>query len=170
MQLTTLNCSNTQVSDLSPLQGMPLTNLDCDHAGVRPVAAARDATDDSDCDRTQVSDLSPLQGMPLTNLYCYNTPVSDLSPLQGMNLTDVAFTPKNITKGLDVIRQMKSLKTIGIGDTENQFPPAEFWKKYDAGEFGKPEHLAQRPRLPGMDESQSPPCLPRSRSKPSARS
>ena len=31
---------------------------------------------------------------------------------------------------------MKSLKTIGI-DSTNKWPPAEFWKKYDAGEFGK---------------------------------
>jgi hypothetical protein len=55
-----------------------------------------------------------------------------------MNLTETHFTPKNITKGLDVIRQMKSLKTIGISYQEkDQFQPAEFWKKYDAGEFNK---------------------------------
>ena len=59
--------------------------------------------------------------MPLTILNCNGTQVSDLSPLQGMNLTDVHFTPKNITKGLDVIRQMKSLKTIGI-DAEQTIP------------------------------------------------
>ena len=51
------------------------------------------------------------------------------------------FTPKNITKGLDVIRQMKSLKTIGTR-WDDRFPPAEFWKKYDAGEFGKPTSAA----------------------------
>ena len=55
-----------------------------------------------------------------------------------MNLTGLSFTPKNITKGLDIIRQMKSLKVIGIGDAKS-FSPAEFWKKYDAGEFGKPD-------------------------------
>ena len=76
--------------------------------------------------------------MPLKTLYCYNTPVTDLSPLHGMNLTGVSITPKNITKGLDVIQQMKSLKTIGTGYWENQFPPEEFWKKYDSGDFGKP--------------------------------
>jgi len=31
--------------------------------------------------------------------------------------------------GVDIIRGMKSLSNI------NYFPPAEFWKKYDAGEF-----------------------------------
>jgi hypothetical protein len=61
-----------------------------------------------------------------------------LSPLEGRNLTEINFTPMNITKGMDVIRQMKSLKTIGIGPGDkDKFPPAEFWKKYDAGEFNK---------------------------------
>jgi hypothetical protein len=47
------------------------------------------------------------------------------------------FTPKNITKGIGLIRRMKSLRIIGPQWEPNQFPPAEFWKKYDAGEFGK---------------------------------
>jgi hypothetical protein len=51
------------------------------------------------------------------------------------------FTPKNITRRLDVIREMKTLKTIGLS-LEKRFPPAEFWKKYDAGEFGKPTSAA----------------------------
>jgi formylglycine-generating enzyme required for sulfatase activity/serine/threonine protein kinase/Leucine-rich repeat (LRR) protein len=119
MPLTELNCGSTKISDLSPLQGMPLKRLHFYH--------------------TQVSDLSPLQGIPLTTLNCYVTQVFDLSPLQGMLLTTLRFTPQNITKGLDVIRQMKSLNTVGIsGEPKDRFPPDEFWKKYDAGEFGKP--------------------------------
>jgi hypothetical protein len=55
-----------------------------------------------------------------------------------MNLTTIRFTPKNITNGLDRIRQMKGLKTIGSSTAgKEMFPPAEFWKKYDAGEFNK---------------------------------
>ncbi len=137
MPLTALHCSFNSVSDLSPLQGIPLTFLDC--AGTKtselsplkgmPLMELR-------CGSTRVSDLSPLKRLPLARLYCHDTQVFDLSPLTGMNLTLVSLTPKNITKGLDVIRQMKSLKTIGI-DSKNQWPPAEFWKKYDAGEFGR---------------------------------
>lgn len=64
--LKILGCSGSDLSkgilsDLSPLQGIPLTYLYCAN--------------------TPVSDLSPLQGMPLTVLQCYTTPVSDLSPL-----------------------------------------------------------------------------------------
>jgi len=75
MPLTNLNCGGTKVSDLSPLKGMHLTALYC-HL-------------------TQVSDLSPLNGMPLTALVCFGTPVlHDLSPLKGMPLTylDCRFT------------------------------------------------------------------------------
>jgi hypothetical protein len=118
MPLTILDCSVTPVADLSPLKGMPLTTLYCKI--------------------TQVSDLSPLKGMPLKTLWCYLTPVTDLSPLAGMSLQEIRFTPKKNTKGLEALRQMKTLKTIGIGlQKEKAFPAAEFWKKYDAGEFNK---------------------------------
>ena len=43
-------------------------------------------------------------------------------------------TPKNITKGLDILRDMKSLKTIGI-EWDKAWPAAEFWERYDKGEF-----------------------------------
>ncbi len=117
MKLGQLVCGATKVSNLSPLQGMPLAVFFCGD--------------------TQVADLSPLRGLPLTRLSCHHTQVSDLSPLEGMALTEIALTPTNITKGLNLIRQMKSLKTIGTAYGEN-LPPDEFWKKYDAGEFGKP--------------------------------
>jgi hypothetical protein len=116
MPVLELTCSHTKVVDLSPLKGMKLTKLTCDH--------------------TKIADLSDLTGMPLTLLFCNDTPVSDLSPLHGMSLTALSFTPKNITKGVDIIRSMKTLKTMGLSwDAQNQILPAEFWKKYDVGDF-----------------------------------
>jgi hypothetical protein len=118
MSLTQLNCGESRVSDLSPLQGMPLTKLDCYS--------------------TKIFDLSPLKGMPLTTLSCASTPLADLTPLQDVNLTDFFFTPKNINKGMDVLRKMKSLKTVSARAGEKPLSTEEFWKKYDAGEFGQP--------------------------------
>jgi hypothetical protein len=46
----------------------------------------------------------------------------------------VRLTPKNITRGLDMLRDMKSLKTIGIR-WRVFWPAAEFWERYDKGEF-----------------------------------
>jgi Leucine-rich repeat (LRR) protein len=117
MPLIYLNCQGLPISDLSPLRRMPLSNL---------VIIS-----------TQVSDLSPLRGMPLTDLRCDHTQVTDLSPLEGMKLVRMTLTPKNINKGLDVIHQIKTLTTIGTTTTE-ALSADEFWKKYDAGEFGKP--------------------------------
>lgn len=58
--------------------------------------------------------------------------------LFGMKLTGLHLTPKNVTRGMDVLRRMKSLKSIGIGDRENQvFSSEVLWKKYEAGEFNK---------------------------------
>ncbi|HEX4146605.1 MAG TPA: protein kinase [Pirellulales bacterium] len=156
MPLTKLRFAGTQVSDLSPLKGMPLELLGCDHTGVSDVSPLRGMhLSDLTLTGTRVSDLSPLNGMPLKRLWfgetpvanlspltgmplrslaCDDTPVSDLSPLDGMHLTELFVTPKNITTGLNVIRQMNSLASIGI-DGDSKWPPVGFWKKYDAGDF-----------------------------------
>jgi serine/threonine protein kinase/Leucine-rich repeat (LRR) protein len=139
MKLTRLNCAVTNVSDLSPLQGMPLLELYCPNTHVSDLSPLQGMPlTILNVSQTDVVDLSPVQGMPLTTLLCDRTEVSDLSPLRESQLTSLILTPKNITKGMDVIRQMKIVHTIGVfGDTP--MPSGEFWKKYDAGEFGKPK-------------------------------
>jgi hypothetical protein len=114
--LTSLDVSLCfQVSDLTPLKKMPLTDLQCFSTGA-------------------LKDLSPLRGLPLVKLNLAGTSTSDLTPLDGMNLEEIAFIPKQITRGMDVVRRMKSLKFIDLSNNA-RFPPAEFWKRYDAGEF-----------------------------------
>ena len=139
LALTSLTFEHTRVSDLSPLRGMPLKFLSCWDANLSSLAPLEGMklTELHCGDNPALADLSPLKGMPLTTLHCDYSSVSDLTPLQGMSLVEVIFTPKMITRGLDILRQMKSLKVVAIyGDS--RLPPAEFWKKYDAGEFGRP--------------------------------
>jgi Leucine-rich repeat (LRR) protein len=83
----------------------------------------------------QVQDLKPLKDMSLKTLILEDTGVTDLKPLQGMTLEDIRVTAKNITQGLDILRDMKSLKTIGIDHREQAWPAAEFWGRYDKGKF-----------------------------------
>ncbi len=85
---------------------------------------------------TKVRDtgLAHLKGTPLKVLRIDNTGITDLTPLQRMPLEEMRLTPKNITKGLDILRAMKSLKTIGING-EQSWPAAEFWERHDKGEF-----------------------------------
>jgi hypothetical protein len=54
-----------------------------------------------------------------------------------MELEEIRLTPKNITQGLNILRDMKSLKTIGAGNAPLAWPAAEFWDRYDKGEFKK---------------------------------
>ena len=148
MKLATLYCDLTQVSDLSPLQGLPLTSLHCGGTSIANLAPLQGMPlTELWCGGTLVADLSPLEGMPLAALACDHTPISDLSKLQGLNLTYLVLTPASITTGMEIVRQIKSLKTISIdGKKETEWPAAEFWAKYDSGEFGKAP--ASRPPAP----------------------
>src|SRR5262249_9268966 len=63
--LSILDCQGSrdrtgQLSDLRPLQGLPLTELNCNY--------------------TRVSDLRPLQGMKLDRLFCGFTEIRNLDP------------------------------------------------------------------------------------------
>jgi Leucine-rich repeat (LRR) protein len=69
-------------------------------------------------------------------LWIHATSVTDLTPLRGMPLEEIRLTPKNITRGVDILRDMKGLKTIGI-EWNQSWPAAEFWKRYDKGEFAQ---------------------------------
>jgi serine/threonine protein kinase len=134
MKLTGLSVQGcVQVRDLTPLEGMPLTALNLIRcAQVRDLTPLQGmkltALELQQC--PQVQDLTPLKGMKLPRLTLVGCDrVQDLTPLQGMPLTEISLVPKNITSGMDVLRQIKSLIRI------NGLPPAEFWKNYEAGEY-----------------------------------
>lgn len=142
MELTWLNLQSCDpVRDLTPLQGMPLTSLYLPGCG-----QVRDLTPLTGMPLTSlnlggcgaVRDLTPLKGLPLKSLSLHDSGVTDLTPLAGMHFEDFRFTPKNIARGLEILRQMKSLKTIGISyEPEKAWPAAEFWQRHANGEFNK---------------------------------
>jgi len=101
--------AGAELEDLTPLRGMKLDRLNLTSS--------------------KVQDLRPIRKMPLWSLRISDSQVTDLSPLKGMDLDWIAFTPKNITNGIDVIRNMPSLVWI------NGYAPTNFWKRYDAGDF-----------------------------------
>ena len=136
MKLTRLLCTGSKVINLAPLENMPLTYLEIGYTQVSDLSPLKGmALMELMCYYTKVKDLSPLADTKLTTLLCNNSDVSDLSPLKPLKLTNITITPKNITQGMEAIRQMTTLSVIGL-DGES-FPAEEFWKKYDAGDFGK---------------------------------
>jgi Leucine-rich repeat (LRR) protein len=112
--LRSLLLQGNKVSDLTPLAGLQLTDL-----------LIRDK---------QITDLSPLKGMPLIRLHIFGTGVSDLRPLEAMPLQEIRLSPQNITQGLDLLRAIKSLQTIGV-DGSQAWTPGEFWNRLDKGDF-----------------------------------
>jgi serine/threonine protein kinase/Leucine-rich repeat (LRR) protein len=144
MKLTFFHGGYTKISDLSALGGMPLTHLNCDTTSVNDESLEPI----KDCtvlgllvlSHTKVSDAGLSHIMALKNLkrlILVDTKVSDLRALKDMSLEEIRLTPKNITKeGLEVLRNMKSLKTIGT-EWDQAWPAAEFWARYDKGEFKK---------------------------------
>jgi Leucine-rich repeat (LRR) protein len=144
MKLTWMTCSGAKVSDFSPLDGMPLKELNLAETKVSDASLSQ-LKDCKDLVKlvlfnTQVSDagLTHLKDHKnLTMLELWGSRVSDLSPLKDMSLEIIMLTPKDIsTQGLNLLRNMKSLKTIGTNPW-NLFPAAEFWARYDKGEFTK---------------------------------
>ncbi|MDA0589410.1 MAG: hypothetical protein O2820_26865 [Planctomycetota bacterium] len=113
--LSFIACNN--IENLEPLHGMPCTSLSFDRCG-------------------KVSSLEPLRGMPLAYLNIQGTAVRDLSPLADMPLVELRFEVKEINRGLDVLRGMQSLTKLAP-EGYPTISPAEFWRRYDAGEFKK---------------------------------
>ena len=175
MQLEVLHLQNTKVTDVSVLNGMPIRELNLLSVPVR------DLNDISQLPletlwipRTGVSDISQLKGKPMVSLDIQatevstiealagmttlrrlniaNTPVTDVSPLKGLKLERITLTPETIKTGMEVLREMPSLKQIlTTMYTENRQSSVEFWQKYDAGVWKDP------PADPASPETKDPP-------------
>ena len=98
MQITDLRIGWSKVTDLTPINKLPLQNLQCralEFADLSPLAGM--ALTSLDCVETKVANLSPLAGMALTSLDCAGTKVSDLSPLKNMPLTYLNFSGTTVS-------------------------------------------------------------------------
>ncbi len=136
MPLVNLQLYNCDLQDLEPLRGMPLKLFALDRcARVQNIAVLQGiALENLSLGYTGVQDLAALRGMPLKHLAIQRTGVTDLTPLKGMPLQTLLFTPKSITTGLEVVREMTTVQQIGV-DYEIYTNPADFWARYDKGEF-----------------------------------
>lgn len=144
-KLTCLYLTGTRVSDAGlvhfqnceDLRELGLAGTKVSDAGMVYFKDCKNLTN-LQLDGTQVSAacLANFKGMSLRYLWIQNTGITDLTPLLGMPLEDIRLSPKNIIKGLDILRDMKTLKTIGTA-WDQSWPAAEFWERYDEGEFAQ---------------------------------
>jgi len=123
LPLEWLWCHNNPIKDLSPLRGMPLTVLSCNSTQVgdlTPLAGMKLTV--FSCTDSPVNDLKPLAGMPLTVVWCDATRVNDLSPLAESPLREIRcdFVPN---RDSSVLRNIRTLTKI------NDQSAAMFWLK-----------------------------------------
>ncbi len=155
--LGVLDLRGTSIRVLSVLEGLPLTVLGCEETGISDLGPLKGMKlEKLYLNNTKVDDLTPLYGMPLEVLELKGTAVEDLSPLSKMKtlqklhiaesavtvltpirdleLERLVFTPGDIEKGLEIARNMKSIREIGI-KLDSLLPPAMFWSLYDQGMY-----------------------------------
>jgi hypothetical protein len=136
LPIVELNLLETHTKDLSPLAGMPIQMLWLTGSPVEDITPLRTCPLVSlTLHKTKVRDLSPLSGTRLQRLHIGETPVTDLTPLAGMNLTRLVFNKEKITKGIEAIQSMRSLRELGsrFDDEErNLVHPAVFWSETPA--------------------------------------
>jgi len=155
--LSILDMRGTSIRDLSMLLGLPLTVLGCEETGISDLSPLKGMKlEKLYLNNTKVEDLKPLTGMPLELLELIGTAVEDLkpiaktktlrrlhiaesgvtvlTPIRDLELTRLVFTPRDIEKGLEIVRNMKSIQEIGI-KLDSLLPPAMFWSLYDQGMY-----------------------------------
>ncbi len=123
--LNNLNLHTTLITDLTPIRDCPLTALNVADTPVSSIAVLEGIKLDAFlCERSSVADLSPLIEMPLSALDVSNTPVVDLSPIKKLPLRwlHCDFRPE---RDANIVRSIMSLVTI------NGKPVDDFWKGLD---------------------------------------
>ncbi len=133
LPLTDLTCVSTLVFDLSPLRGMPLTRLNYGNSSAFDLTPLQGMPLNWLCfSSTPLSDLTPIRGLPLTYLQIDATHVTDLSPLRGMQLTQLYIAESPVSDlsplaGMPLNRlSCKSTKVTDLAQIK-QFPLKYLW-------------------------------------------
>ena len=150
-----LEISGCRISTLEPLRGMPLTAIACANNDIKGLAPLKGMKlMQLVCRDNPIADLSPISGMPIWKLDIKGTKVSDLTPREGMKLQDFVFSPENIVKGIDIVRNMKTIQFYPTPKQPHMRDGAglmtlmsaeKFWKLYD-------EQQAKKNRTGGYAE------------------
>lgn len=157
LPLKTLQLNYTSVFDLGPIAEMPIEFLNLQATPVNDITAVKSLPLNSLwLNYTKVVDLSPLEGMTLVSLDITGTPVADLSalrgmttlrrlnlsncsslkdltPLEGLRIERLTFNPETITGGLDVVRNMTSIRKFHVKFPGREYRPADFWQSFRDG-------------------------------------
>ena len=120
-----LTCCIRGVTDLAPLEGVPLEYLNLTGAAVDDLnsVASLKSLRRLLLDGTRITTLEPLRPLRLERISLLHTGVTDLTPIQGMPLKQLRLDYRPERKKF--VRSFKELELI------NDKPAAEFWKEVD---------------------------------------
>ncbi|WGK70112.1 COR domain-containing protein [Candidatus Haliotispira prima] len=114
--LNTLDCSENEITDLSPLKGLgSLNELDCSENEIRDVSplGGLGSLNTLNCSDNQIRDLSPLTGLSsLNRLDCSDNQIRDLSSLAGLDSLNELFCPSNQITDLSPLAGLDSLNEL----------------------------------------------------------
>lgn len=131
LKLHALDLSRSNIDNVLPLKGIPLERLDISHTSVEDISAlAGMPLKILDISATRITNISALAGMPLTWLSMENTKVTDLTPLKESSLEFFVFDLPSVEIGLEHIKNMDTLKSIGTKDlpVSDTTSPEKFWR------------------------------------------
>ena len=121
-KLRTLDCSRTQISDLTLIgKSTALQRLDCSYTQITDLAPLATATalHRLDCSNTQITDLAPLAKLTaLQQLDCSGTEITDLAPLAkltSMRRINCAYTS---VADLTPLTRLTALQRLDCSSTE----------------------------------------------------
>ena len=111
LPVSELYCDSNRITSLQPLEGMKgLRNLSCYKNQIKSVEPLRGMNlIFLECSDNQIAHLEALRGMELKHLACAKNQLADVEPLRGMKL-DVLFCGCNQIESLDPLRGMGLLR------------------------------------------------------------
>jgi serine/threonine protein kinase len=134
LPLTSLDISNTKVTHLAGLAGMPLERLSLNRTQVKDLAPLKGMRLTMlQLDRVPVSELKPILNMPLTWLVLSGTDIRDVSALKDLPLEHLVLPKRSGVKGVEALKDVRSLREIGYDADGRGQAPAAFWKTFEAG-------------------------------------
>lgn len=125
--------ASPNLSDLTPLVQLPLRRLVIDRCRlIRDFSVlAKLDLESLDLKDTDISDLSGLEDLKLKYLRLEGCrQLESLAPLKRMTTLETLLPPKSVP-GLEALRSLPNLKVIGYTE-ESLKAPLEFWREFDA--------------------------------------
>jgi hypothetical protein len=129
--LESLRLSDTRITDLQPLRGLPIEQLYLANCrGLKDLSPLlRLPLQTLDVSGTAISDLTPLAASPLRELNlegCVN--LTDLRPLLAITTLEAVIIPAQC-KNIAFLREHSGLKRLSY--TKMTEPAADFWEEFD---------------------------------------